>query len=431
MENYEAMVKTALASADLTAGGYLNPMQSENFLRGVIDQPTILKECRTVFIDGESKLIEKVGFGSRIMRPGVENVALTDAERSKPQFGKVQLTTKEAIAEVRISYDTLENNIEGAKLKNTLMAMIQERVALDLEELGLQGDTTLVGSDPYLGLMDGFLKKASTHVVNALANPVALNYWKSLISATPAKYRRVPAQWRIYTSGGVDLDWKEAVAARNTVAGDRFLLQNVNAAALGYEIQPCAMIPVVADLSTALLTHPKNLIAGFTRKVQIETDKDITARQIIIVVTVKVDFAIEEVDACSKLINIGVNTGVTTPEVDLGDIGEYYYEMTTKYAAEEVLTISGVAYTCKAAEDIAAKQFAVGADIAAQIVSLVEMVVYPGFNVTGDNDRLVFTQKVACTDLSPTLVAESEAATGAIAAMTTVLAGRTSGDPVV
>lgn len=302
MTNHEAVVKDALASADLQAGGYLNPNQSEKFIRGILDQQTLLKSCRQVIITGESKKIEKIGFGQRIMRPGTENTALTKDQYSKPDFGKVELLTKEAIAEVRISYDTLENNIEGQGLKNTIIQMIQQRVALDLEELAINGDKS--SSDPYLAMLDGWLKKADAHIVDAAGGKPSVELWRGLIGAVPAKYRRNPADWRIFTSHDIDLNWKTAIASRNTVAGDRFLLQNTNASALGYEVQPAAMFPLVEGKSPALLTHPQNLIAGFTRKVQIETDKDISARQIIIVVTVKADFAIEETDAVGVLTNL-------------------------------------------------------------------------------------------------------------------------------
>lgn len=310
MTNHEVVVKDALASADLKAGGYLNAQQSEKFIRGVLDQPTLLKQCRQVLINGESKKIEKIGFGQRIMRPATENTALAASDYSKPDFGKVELLTKEAIAEVRISYDTLENNIEGQALKNTIINMIQNRVALDLEELAINGDKT--SSDSYLALLDGWLKKATSHVIDAAGAKASLELFRGLIGSVPAKYRRVPEQWRIFTSHDIDLNWKTAIANRNTVAGDRFLLQNTNASALGYEIQPAAMFPVVTTgsgstaktQSPAMLTHPNNLIAGFTRKVQIETDKDISARQVIIVVTVKADFAIEETDAVGVLKNL-------------------------------------------------------------------------------------------------------------------------------
>ena len=335
MNNDTIINKAALAVQDLAAGGYLNPMQSEKFLRGIIDQPTIIKNCRTVMITGEQKKIEKLGFGQRIMRPGVENTALSSDDYAKPQFGKVELSTKEVIAEVRISYDTLEANIEGGKLRNTLIALIQERCALDLEELILQGDTDNENDD-YLAILDGILKKQESkpalltsqqwaavnkHVVDAEGRSPNLMDWTDLIKSVPAKYIRDMNAWKIYTSRNVDLAWKNAIASRNTVAGDRFLLQNTNATALGFEIQPIALMPedleiydeeatpttpilVNEGLGQALLTHPKNIIVGFTRKIQMEYDKDISARQFIIVVTLKVDTAIEETEAMAKLINI-------------------------------------------------------------------------------------------------------------------------------
>ena len=419
--NHEAIVKSALSSSDLSSGGYLNAEQSEKFIRGVLDQPTLLKACRSVLIEGESKKIEKVGFGQRIMRPAEENTALTADKYAKPSFGKVELLTKEVIAEVRISYDTLENNIEGAALKNTIMTMIQERVALDLEELMLNGDTT--SSDPYLALTDGILKKCTAHRIDANGAAPNLGLFKTLIGSVPSKYRRQVPAWRIYTSHDMDLDWKEQVAARNTVAGDRFLLQNTNASALGFEIEPVAMIPVASNKTSALLTHPQNIIAGFTRRVQIETDKDISARQVIIVVTVKVDFAVEEADAAAVLYNVGVNT---TPSPSNGTKGVYYYEVETAFANDEVINIYGTDYTKKATETVASKQFA-GTTKSAQITSLAKMVTYGGFAVTADGERLVFTQLQPTTGFTPDLVTTT-AVTGAIGTMVTEV---TAVSPVV
>ncbi len=319
MENQATLIKDALSTADFkTAGGYLNSEQSSKFLRGVIDQPTLLNTVRSIIIDGENKKIEKIGFGQRIMRAGVENTALTADKYAKPQFGKVELTTKELVAEVRLSYDTLETNIERAQLKNTIIQMIQERVALDIEELILQGDKD--SSDAYLAILDGFLKKASGHIVDAQNTEISLTHFSQLIRSVPKKYIRNMNDWTLYTSRNIDLSWKEQIASRNTVAGDRFLLENTNATALGYKIVPIAMMPEnltydptkftpdsgdeVDGLGAVLFTNPQNLIVGFTRKVQMEQDKDISARQHIIVVTLKLDAAIEETDAVGKLINL-------------------------------------------------------------------------------------------------------------------------------
>lgn len=432
MDNNEALgiVKSALESNDLVAGGYLNAMQSERFIRGVLDQPTILKSCRSILINGDSAKIEKIGFGSRIMRPAQENTALSSSDYAKPTFGKVDLLTKEAIAEVRISYDTLENNIEGQNLKNTIISMIQQRVALDLEELAINGDKN--SDDTYLKLVDGWLVKANQHVINANGAPISSNLYRKLIGAVPDKYKRVPTEWRIFNSFDMDLDYKEQIAQRSTAAGDKFLLDKVNASAFGFQIQPCAMMPVdsTTKLSKALLTHPQNLIAGFTRKVSIETDKDISARQIIIVVTMKVDFAIEEADATAVLTNVLVNTDPSSSSVDLeGTKGVYYYEVTDAFTADDTIEVYGQTYTCKAAEDVENRQFA-GATIAAQVTSLAKMVTYGGFTISADDDRLVFTQKVPLTGFTPTLVTIGAGnTTGAIGTLKTITTAKTA-DPI-
>jgi hypothetical protein len=328
MNNKELIAKVdkgLVSVADLSAGGYLNAMQSDRFLQGVIDQPTLIKECRTVKIKGEQKKIEKIGFGERIMRPGVEHTPLKASDYAKPQYGKVELNTKEIIAETRISYDTLEANIEQGNIRSTIIKLLQERIALDLEELIIRGDTE--SNDPYLAILDGVLKKCNKWVVDVTGEGGPnLSQWTRLIRAVPQKYIRRPEEWKIYTNRLVDLAWKNHIASRNTVAGDRFLLQNTNATALGFEIKPIAMMPGglqagqyppwpvddvtgstgddPSELSQALLTTPKNIIVGFTRQVQMEFDKDISSRQIIIVTTLKVDVAFEEVDAAAKMIGL-------------------------------------------------------------------------------------------------------------------------------
>jgi len=342
MRNQELISKidSGLVSVqDLAAGGYMNPMQSERFLRGIIDEPTIIKSCRTVTITGEQKKIEKIGFGNRIMRAATENTALSSGDYARPQYGKVNLHTKEVMAETRISYDTLEANIEQGNIRDTIISLLQERIALDLEELVVRGDTD--SGDSYLAVLDGILKKADRWVVDVMGEDCPrLGQFTRLIKAVPQKYLRQPNQWRIYTNRLVDLAWKNHVAARNTVAGDRFLLENANSTALGFQIDPIAMMPggikagqsppwdfEEADkapyapsggdthtggadgdptdgLSQCLLVHPQNIIVGFTRQVQMEFDKDISARQIIIVSTLKVDVAIEEKDAAAKMINM-------------------------------------------------------------------------------------------------------------------------------
>ena len=139
--NPELIKKADLVLADLTSnGGILNPEQSDRFLKVLIESPTILKDARTVPMNSPVMKINKIGFGSRILRPAVENTALVSSDRSKPDTTQLTMTTKEVIAEVRIPYGVLEDNIEQGNLENTILNLIAERAALDFEELILLGD---------------------------------------------------------------------------------------------------------------------------------------------------------------------------------------------------------------------------------------------------------------------------------------------------
>lgn len=102
--------------------------------------------------------------------------------------------------------------------------------------------------------------------------------------------------------------------------------------------------------------------------------------------------------------------------------GVFTLQITTAFAADEVITIAGVNYTCKATEDVEGKQFA-GADIAAQITSLLKMVKtdkYVVAAVSGATDKLGFTQKVAdVTDTTGPTVSKTST-TGVIGSVTKV-----------
>ena len=141
----------------------LNPEQGAAFIRVLIKQPTLIRVCRVVEMIAPIRKINKIGFGSRILRAATSATALTASGsngtaldgRAKPTTSQIQLTTKEQIAEVRIPYDVMEDNIERATtaqnelpntgpagLRQTIIDLIAERAALDMEELGLLSYTS-------------------------------------------------------------------------------------------------------------------------------------------------------------------------------------------------------------------------------------------------------------------------------------------------
>lgn len=313
-DNVSLLSKADLALSDLASnGGLLTPSQTDTFIRVLIDSPTIFNSCRVVPMPTYQHKISKIGFGSRILRAGVSGTALDAADRVKPSTSQIVLNSKEVIAEVHIPYDVMEDNIEGGSiaapmggsgggLQDTIVAMIAERAALDLEELFILGDTATIG-DSYLALTDGVLKRCTAHVVDVNNVAVSKAMFKAAKKAMPDKYLRDVGSLRHLISVDNDTEYRDSIAGRATPLGDATLQGNNQIFAFGTPIAPVPLMPN----TKGLFTNPLNLIAGIQRKINIEFDKDIRARNYIIVLTARVDFQVEEIDAAVKYINIGGN----------------------------------------------------------------------------------------------------------------------------
>ena len=308
--NRSAVDKADLAVSDLTNdGGYLNPIQSNTFIRMLIEQPTMVKQVRVVPMNAPTMEINKIGFSSRILKasPG-SGVALTTNNRSKPSTDQVTLTTKEVIAEVHIPYDVLEDNIERGRLEDTIMTLITERASLDIEELIISGDQT--SADTYLALLDGILVQATSHTVDSHLAPAAITkaVFKSGIKAMPNKFMRNRSKMAFFVSPDVEIEYADSLADRETTLGDRKVERWTPNLAYGVPIEPVALMPN----RFYMFTWPKNIILGIQRQVMIETDRDIRSRVLIVVLTMRLDLKYEEEDATVKYWGLDPNDDLTT-----------------------------------------------------------------------------------------------------------------------
>jgi hypothetical protein len=313
MKNEDLVKKADWAVADLSSGGLLNAEQSNSFIRKLLIQPTILRQARSVTMASPQRNINKIQFASRILKPGVSGTALGVGDRSKPVTEQVQLSTKEVIAEIRLPYDVIEDNVERGNIgamtdtngtptsggiRDTIMTLIAERAALDLEELALLGDTA--SGDAYLALVDGYLKQATSNTVDNASGGIGKSMFKAGLQSMPDQYLRNLAALRHWVSVDNEIEYRDSLSNRETGLGDSVIQGTTPVFGFGVPVEMASLMPV----AQGLLTNPLNLIFGIQRNIHIETDKDISARTYIIVLTARVDFKLEEEEAVVKYINV-------------------------------------------------------------------------------------------------------------------------------
>lgn len=176
-------------------------------------------------------------------------------------------------------------------------------------------------------------------------------------------------------------------------------------------------------ISKTTLTAPKQILAN----VQLQSS-----------VGIVVDDTVGAVVGAKKIAKAGTpvygdldartTAFVAETTTDTGTLGVYTAQITTAATAGDTITIEGVVYTHAAAEDVAAKKFA-GATAAAQVTSLLKMVVCADFTVaavSGATDKIGFTQKIGTTSNAPTVTAtKAEGGALVVGAVTEVTAGAT------
>lgn len=304
--NAEIIKKADIALSDLATAGKLNPDQTNRFIRKLIDTPTILSKVRTVAMTYSTMNINKIGFGSRILQKATS--ATVAGVRSKPDLSQVVLTSKEVIAEINIPYDVIEDNIERGRidgklqdaaggLHQTIVDLIAERAALDLEELAVQGDTG--SGDTYLALFMGYLKLVTSNVT-AVGAVISKDAVKNGLKAMPSRFLRNRANMVHFFSVNNETELRDNYANRQTAMGDQQVQGNLPLYIFGSQVMGAAMMPA----ANGLFCDPQNLIFGIQRNIMVEYDKDIRARNFIIVLTARVAVAVEQEDAVVKYTTI-------------------------------------------------------------------------------------------------------------------------------
>jgi hypothetical protein len=273
-------------------GGLLNPEQSARFLDYMFDATVIGKVARTVRMKSDTAEIDRMSVGEKLMKLASE--ADNTAVNSGVTFSKISLTTKKLRMDWELSTESLEDNIEGADLEDHIARLMATQAGNDIEDVLLNGDTTLTGDALYKSF-DGVVKKAKANgrVVDAAGAAVSREVFNKALKAMPRKYKQRRGDLRFLAGSNLIQDFLYA----NSIGTNQTIPQDIASSVIrggvaplggpaGYVAPfafgiPIVEVPLLNETQTGTyvtptgshgdihLTFPNNVVIGIKRDVTV------------------------------------------------------------------------------------------------------------------------------------------------------------------
>jgi hypothetical protein len=273
-------------------GGLLNPEQSARFLDYMFDATVIGKVARTVRMKSDTTEIDRMSVGEKLMKLATEgdntgsNAAVT--------FSKISLTTKKLRLDWELSTESLEDNIEGPDLEDHIARMMATQAGNDIEDVVLNGDTSL-SSDNLYKAFDGVVKKAkaNAHVVDAAGAAISRAVFNSALKALPRKYKQRRTDLRFLSGSNLIQDYLYSTSqniqnvnpqdiASGIIRGDVPVVGGPAGYVAPYAFGiPIVEVPLLPETQTGTysaaagshgdihLTFPNNVVIGVKRDVTV------------------------------------------------------------------------------------------------------------------------------------------------------------------
>jgi len=298
--------------SSLSSGGLLPEEKANQFIKIVQNSTPLMQRVRVEPMKNPTKKLPKIIFAGRVVRadPG-DATGLGSGQRVAPTTSEISLVAKKVVAEVKIGYDALEDNVEGAEFENTLITLLFEKFGVDMEELALKSDTTEADSTLVahgFAQQDGWLKRITSNVVDASDAAVSRALLEQMRASVPLKYRQASKGRHAYFLEEHAGDkWREIIGARATALGDMAVTGEALPRCGGAEVMQVSNLPVASgspDTSTGLYTDPKNLILGVYKGMTFKVKDMPEEGGIRIFVRTRVAFAVEQEDAACLITNL-------------------------------------------------------------------------------------------------------------------------------
>ena len=283
--------KNTIVTGDINDFGIVNPEQGKRFIDKMREHSALMNYANITQMTTPVRKISKIDFLERFLRDSTEGSALTAAEKSSLDFSETTLQTYKKKGEIDISYETLEDNIERSRLLPHIQGLITEKLADEIGDLCINGDTT--STDPFYQLFDGFFAQAASNVYDLTNNIMDSDEALNVVRSMPDRWSKVKYQTGTYIlRPNVWLDYQDSLTSRETPLGDAILTNKQPVGNIrGYSVWKEPIVQTYINgtdtNSKGLFTDPKNLLVGIYRPVKIRIIDDQYAEKFTVQGTVR------------------------------------------------------------------------------------------------------------------------------------------------
>lgn len=258
MSNDEIIEKTLTVTSSFGSGGLLNAEQQDTFTRLVRSYSTLVGKVRFIRMPQKSMDIDKIHVGEVITEQAQTEGTSSTTDTEEPKFNNVTLTSSKVRSRWTVSTETLQSNIEQDRLEQTILNLLTQRIATDLDLLAIQGDTSLSGTTPpnaLLKTLDGWDKLTNStgsqagHIVDASHANVSRSIFAAARRQMPRQYRADPGLRWIMTDSLYE-DWQDVLATRVTPLGDTNHVSRIGQVPGPLGI-PALIVPQIPEAKTA------------------------------------------------------------------------------------------------------------------------------------------------------------------------------------
>ncbi len=310
----------------------MQPQTANRYLQSVVERSVVMNDARRLPMTTNTRNIDRLVHSGRVMKFPNEGADVDLA--GAISFNQRQLIAGELLAAEDWSRQTIEDNIEGDNLENTIVEVMGMLHSRDMEELFLYGSAdestnpsfpdpekagdafreNLGGTphDGWLLLSDHLIDKQGAQADSARA------IFSELLESIPSSLlnSRPKAEWRFYVNSTLEQRYREELGERSTPLGDRALFEAVP---VFYQGVPVVTVPMLRDetrdmvggadndvehVTDCMLVHPVNLVTGFQREVTIDVEYRPRKRMFELTIGARGDANVEDPDAYATMINV-------------------------------------------------------------------------------------------------------------------------------